>query len=85
MPGKSTLYLLSHSEAPKNNKLAVTDIREKPEDFFTGTARVPTLASAISNRFLCQSFRSCRIYNFLQKAKTFKLKIALHKLHRLCK
>ena len=47
MPGKSTLYMLSHGEAPKNNKLAVTDIREKPVDFFTDTARAFTLAPAI--------------------------------------
>ena len=38
---------LSRSKAPKNNQLAVTDIRQKPVNFFTDTARAPTLTSAI--------------------------------------
>ena len=32
---------------PKHNQLAVTDIREKPVDFFNDITRGPTLASII--------------------------------------
>ena len=55
---KSIIYIKMHKEKhsftshpaaknPKHNKLAVTDIREKPVDFFNNTARASTLAPAI--------------------------------------
>ena len=48
MPGKKH-PLTSHSAAKhtKHNKLAVTDIREKPKDILNDTARASTLAPAI--------------------------------------
>ena len=48
---KAPIYELSRSKAPKNNKLAVTRIRQKPVDFSTDTARAPTLAPTII--YLC--------------------------------
>ena len=44
---KAPIYKLPLSKAPKNNELAVTDIRQKPVELFTDTAQVPTLAPAI--------------------------------------
>ena len=52
---------------PKHNKLVVTDIREKPVDFFNDTARASTLSPAIilQTRFIIKSFCFCRIYHSL--------------------
>ena len=48
MPRKSTnLQVNPVAKHPKYNKLAVTDIPEKPVDFFNDTAWVPNLALAI--------------------------------------
>ena len=47
MPVKAPIYKLSRNKAPKNTKLAVTDIRQKPVGSFTGIARAPILAPAI--------------------------------------
>ena len=44
---KAPICKLSRSKAPKHSKLAVTDIRQKPVDFFNNTTRAPTLALAI--------------------------------------
>ena len=47
MSGKKTpIYKLSRSKTPKNNKLVISDIRQKPVDFFIDTARAPTLVPA---------------------------------------
>ena len=39
---KAPICKLSRSKAPKRSKLAVTDIRQKPADFFIKTARAST-------------------------------------------
>ena len=44
---KSTHQHVVPQHSTKNNKIAVTDIREKPVDLFNGTARASTLALAI--------------------------------------
>ena len=44
---KTPIYKLSAAKHSKNHKLAVVDIRQKPVEFFTDTARAPTLAPAI--------------------------------------
>ena len=44
---KAPIYKLSRSKAPKHSKLAVTDMRQKPVDFFDNTAQASTLALAI--------------------------------------
>ena len=44
---KAPINMLSRSKAPKIQQVAVTDMHEKPMDFFYGTARALTLASAI--------------------------------------
>ena len=44
---KAPIYKLSPSKTPKNNKLVVTDTRQKTVEIVTGTARAPTLAPAI--------------------------------------
>ena len=36
---KAPIYMLPGSKAPKCSKLGVTKIREKPVDFYYGTAR----------------------------------------------
>ena len=65
--------MLSCSKAPKQSKFSVTDIREKPVDFYNGTARTSTLAPAITlltwvplQKF---RFRSCIIYTSLVSEK----------------
>ena len=48
MPEKIThLQIISPQSTQKHGKLAVTDIWEKPVDFFNYTARALTLAPAI--------------------------------------
>ena len=66
---KHTFTTFSAAKHPKHITLTVTDTREKPVDFFNAIARASTLAPAIilQTWFLCKSFRSCRIYNFLHK------------------
>ena len=44
---KAPIYKLFRSKAPKRSKLAITDIRQKPVDFFNIIARASTLALAI--------------------------------------
>ena len=44
---KAPICKLSRSKSPKRSKLAVTDIRQKPVDFFNNTTRAPTLALEI--------------------------------------
>ena len=39
---KAPIYKLSPSKTPKNNKLVVTDTRQKTVEIVTGTARAPT-------------------------------------------
>ena len=43
---KTPICKLSHIKALKNNKVAITDMRQKPVDFFIDTARAPTLVPA---------------------------------------
>ena len=46
MPGKCTHFTIyPAAKHPKHNKLAITDIREKPVDFFNDTARASTFAN----------------------------------------
>ena len=42
---KAPIYMLSRSKASKTQQMRVTNIREKPVDFFGGTKRVVTLAN----------------------------------------
>ena len=44
---KAPIYMLPASKAPKCSKIKVTDIREKPVDFFHSNARKSTLAPEI--------------------------------------
>ena len=44
---KAPIYMLPGSEASKCSKFRVTDIQEKPVDFFYGTTRGSTLAPKI--------------------------------------
>ena len=43
---KAPIYM-SHSKAPKSSKFSITNIREKPVDFFYSTERALTLAPEI--------------------------------------
>ena len=63
---KAPICKLSRSKAPKHRKLGVTDIRQKPANFFCRATRALALAlTLLPTWFLCKSFRSCRIYNSL--------------------
>ena len=44
---KTPIYEVSHSKAPKHGKFRLSDVREKPVDFFYTTARASTFAPAI--------------------------------------
>ena len=48
MLGKSTHLQVIPQQSTQNDQLAVTDLREKPVDFFNDTARAAALAFAIS-------------------------------------
>ena len=44
---KAPIYKLSHNSVPKHSIFRLTDMREKPTDFFYSTARASTLAPAM--------------------------------------
>ena len=57
---KAPISMLRHSKAPKHNQLRVTNIREKPEDFFM---------AILLFRFLWQRFPFRKVYNSLLQHK----------------
>ena len=48
MIGKSTHLQVFPQQAPKTNKFAITDIREKPVNFFYCSTQASTLVSAVT-------------------------------------
>ena len=44
---RAPINMLSRSKAPKTQQIDITDMREKPVDFFNSTARALTLALTI--------------------------------------
>ena len=44
---KAPINILSRSNAPKTQQIAITDMREKPVKFLNSSARASTLAPAI--------------------------------------
>ena len=64
---KAPIYKLSRSKVPTTQKIQAYRHTRKNSGSFYGTAKAPTLASAIICllRFLCQSSCFCSIYNLL--------------------
>ena len=68
MPGKAPIYKVSRSKAPKTQQIChYRHARNTIELFYCMTmgGEFSSRNNFAQPKFLCKSFRSCRIYNFL--------------------